>query len=209
MKIDLYNQKGEVTGSVTLPKEIFEVEFNADLVHQIAVSLSSNMRQVSAHTKTRGEVRGGGKKPWRQKGTGRSRHGSIRSPLWKGGGITHGPRTERVFEKEMPKKMRRKALLMLLSDKAKSNQLVVLDKIELEKGKTKEMVSTLGKLPCNNQTTLVALADNDKKVVLATRNIKKTSVEDARNLNVLDLLNHKYLLITKDSIKTIEKTFTK
>ena len=209
MKIDLYNQLGEVTGSVTLPKEIFEVEFNADLVHQVSVSLSSNNRQVSAHTKTRGEVRGGGKKPWRQKGTGKSRHGSIRSPIWKGGGITHGPRVDRIFEREIPKKMRRKALLMMLTQKAKDKQLIVLDKIELEKGKTKEMAASLLKLPCKNQTTLVALADNDKKIVMATRNIKKTSVQDARNLNVLELLNHKYLLITKDSIKTIEKTFAK
>jgi 50S ribosomal protein L4 len=106
MKIDVYNQNGEVAGSATLPKEIFDVEFNADLVHQIAVSLSANKRQISAHSRTRSEVSGGGKKPWRQKGTGRSRHGSIRSPLWKGGGVTHGPRKDRIFEVEVPKKMR-------------------------------------------------------------------------------------------------------
>lgn len=207
MKIDTYNQQGEVTGSVTLPKEIFEVKFNADLVHQISVSLSANKRQVSAHTKNRGEVRGGGKKPWRQKGTGRSRHGSIRSPLWKGGGITHGPRVDKIFEVEIPKKMRRKALFMVLSQKAKDNQLVILDKIELEKGKTKEMARSLAKLPCNNQATLIALPDYDKKIFLAARNIKKTNIEDARNLNVLQLLSSKYLLLTKESIKTIEKTF--
>lgn len=209
MKIDIYNQKGEVAGSTTLPKGIFEVEFNADLVHQIAVSLSANKRQVSAHTKTRGEVSGGGKKPWKQKGTGRSRHGSIRSPLWKGGGVTHGPRNDRVFEVEIPKKMRRKALFMVLSQKVKDNELVVLDQIELEKGKTQEMVKSLAKLPCNNQSTLIALPNYDKKIFLASRNIKKTTIEDARNLNVLDLLNSKYLLITKESIKTIEDTFAK
>ena len=196
MKIDVYNQAGEVTGNVTLPKDIFEVKFNADLVHQISVSLSANKRQISAHTKTRGEVRGGGKKPWRQKGTGRSRHGSIRSPLWKGGGVTHGPRVDRIFEKEVPKKMRRKALFMVLSEKAKNKQLVVLDKIELLKGKTKEMAQSLQKLPCNNQATLIALPSYDKKIFMASRNIKKTFVEDARNLNVLELLNHKYLLLT-------------
>jgi large subunit ribosomal protein L4 len=209
MKIDIYNQNGEVQGSAILPKEIFDVKFNADLVHQIVVSLSANKRQISAHTKNRGEVRGGGKKPWRQKGTGRARHGSIRSPIWKGGGVTHGPRKERVFEKDIPKKMRRKALFMVLSQKLKDNQLVVLNKIELEKGKTKEMVKSLGKLPCNNQATLIALPNYDKKVFLAARNIKKTSIEDARNLNVLDLLSYKYLLLTKDSIKTIEDTFNK
>ena len=209
MKIDLYNQQGEVTGSVTLPKDIFEVEFNADLVHQIAISLAGNARQISAHAKIRGEVSGGGKKPWRQKGTGRSRHGSIRSPLWKGGGVTHGPRKDRIFEREVPKKMRRKALFMILSEKAKNKQLIVLDKIELEKGKTKEMAKSLAKLPCNNQATLIALPNYDKKIVLASRNIKKTFIEDARNLNVLELLNHKYLLLTKESIKTIESTFSK
>ena len=199
MKIDVYNQNGEVTGNITLPKEIFDVKFNADLVHQIAVSLSANKRQISAHTKNRGEVRGGGKKPWRQKGTGKARHGSIRSPIWKGGGVTHGPRKE----------MRRKALFMVLSQKAKDKQLVILDKIELEKGKTKEMAISLAKLPCSNQATLVALPNYDKKVFMATRNIKKTSIEDARNLNVLDLLNTKYLLMTKESIKTIENIFAK
>ena len=209
MKIDVYNQIGEVTGSTTLPKEIFDVKFNADLVHQIMVSLSANKRQISAHAKTRGEVSGGGKKPWRQKGTGRSRHGSIRSPLWIGGGITHGPRKDRIFEREVPKKMRRKALFMVLSQKAKDNQLVILDKIELEKGKTKEMAKSLSKLPCNNQATLIALSNYDKKVFLASRNIKKVSIDDARNLNVLDLLNTKYLLLTKESIKTIENTFAK
>jgi large subunit ribosomal protein L4 len=171
--------------------------------------LSANKRQISAHAKTRGEVRGGGKKPWRQKGTGRSRHGSIRSPLWKGGGVTHGPRKDRIFEVEIPKKMRRKALLMVLTQKAKDNQLVILDKIELEKGKTKEMAASLKRLPCNNQATLIALPNYDKKIFLASRNIKKTSIEDARNLNVLDLLNTKYLLMTKESIKTIQETFLK
>ncbi|MCX6720559.1 MAG: 50S ribosomal protein L4 [Candidatus Staskawiczbacteria bacterium] len=208
MKIDVYNQNGEVTGSTVLPKEIFDVKFNADLVHQIVVSLSANKRQISAHTKTRGEVSGGGKKPWRQKGTGRSRHGSIRSPLWKGGGVTHGPRKDRIFEVEIPKKMRRKALLMVLSQKAKDKQLVILDKIE-SNGKTKEMAKALAKLPCNNQATLVAMPNYDKKIFLATRNIKKTTIEDARNLNVLDLLSSKYLLLTKESIKTIENTFNK
>ena len=209
MKIDVYNQEGKVVGDATLPKGIFEVKLNTDLVHQIAVSLSANNRQISAHTKNRGEVSGGGKKPWRQKGTGRARHGSIRSPLWKGGGVTHGPRIERVFEKDIPKKMRRKALFMVLSQKAKNKQLVVLDKIELEKGKTKEMAKSLAKLPCSSQATLIALPNYDKKIFLASRNIKKTSVEDARNLNVLQLLNHKYLLLTKESIKTIENTFNK
>lgn len=209
MKTALYNQEGKEVGDVSLPKEIFEVALNADLVHQVAVSLMANKRQISAHAKIRSEVRGGGKKPWRQKGTGRARHGSIRSPLWKGGGVTHGPRNDRIFEREIPKKMRRKALFMILSDKAKNKNLLVLDKIDLETGKTKEMAKALSKLPCKGSSTLIALPNYDKKIFLASRNIKKTTVDDARNLNVLDLLNSKYLLMPKETIKTIEKVFIK
>ena len=207
MKYPIYNQKGKQEGEITLPKEIFDIKFNADLVHQIAVSMSANKRRIIAHAKTRSEVRGGGKKPWRQKGTGRARHGSIRSPLWKGGGVTFGPRNDKIYEKDIPKKMRRKALLMMLTDKAKSNQLLILDKIELEKGKKKEMALMVSSLPCKNQSCLIALPNYDKKIFLAGRNIKKIDIEDARNLNVLEMLNHKYLLIVKDSIETIEKTF--
>ncbi|MDP2741372.1 MAG: 50S ribosomal protein L4 [bacterium] len=209
MKVDLYNQQGEVTGSVLLPKEIFEVVLNSDLVHQVAVSQMSNKRQVSAHTKNRAEVSGSGKKPWKQKGTGRARHGSIRSPIWRGGGITFGPRTEKEFEKDIPKKMRRKALFMVLSEKAKDNRLVILDKIDVEKPKTKEMAKTLNKLPSKGGTLLISLSKYDKNTFLAARNIKKTAVTEARNLNVLDLLNYKYLLMTKDSIETIKETFAK
>jgi len=209
VKIDVYNQEGKVVGDATLPKDIFDVKENSDLVHQVAVSQMANKRQISAHTKNRADVRGGGKKPWRQKGTGRARHGSIRSPLWKGGGVTFGPRNDKVYERDIPKKMRRKALFIVLSLKVKNSQLVVLNKIELERGKTKEMAKLLLKLPCKEQSTLVVLPDYDKKLFLAARNIKKTSVEEARNLNVLQLLNYKYLLMPKESIKVIKETFTK
>src|SRR4051812_34995124 len=127
MKVAVYNQEGKETGEFALPKELFEVEMNADLVHQILISHTANKRQVSAHTKNRGEVRGGGRKPWRQKGTGRARHGSTRSPIWKGGGVSGGPRNEKVYEREIPKKMKKKALFMVLSEKAKNNLVVVLD----------------------------------------------------------------------------------
>ncbi|MEK7664781.1 MAG: 50S ribosomal protein L4 [Patescibacteria group bacterium] len=209
MKIDIYNQQGEVTGTALLPKEIFEIALNSDLVHQVAVLQMANKRQVSAHTKNRGEVQGSGKKPWRQKGTGRARHGSIRSPLWRGGGITFGPRTEKVFERDIPKKMRRKALFMVLSQKAKDKQLVVLDKIDMEKPKTKEILKTLSKLPIKGASILISLPKYDKNIYLSARNIKKTAITESRNLNILDLLNHKYLLMTKDSIKTIKETFIK
>ena len=207
MKTEIYNQKGEIIGKIELPKEIFGLSFNADLVHQVAVAQMSNRRQVSAHTKNRGEVRGGGRKPWQQKGTGRARHGSIRSPIWRGGGVVFGPRKEKNFKKKIPKKMKRKALLMVLSQKAKEKELIILDKIELEKGKTKEMAGIFSKLPCWGKTTFLILPSYDKKIFLATRNIPKVSVEEARNLNVLDLLNHKYLLMLRESINVIGNTF--
>ncbi len=207
MKVDVYNQKGEVTGSTVLPKEIFQVPMNADLVHQVFISHTANQRQNSAHTKNRSEVRGGGRKPWRQKGTGRARHGSTRSPIWVGGGVSGGPRNEKNWERDIPKKMRKKALFMVLSEKAKNNFLVVLDKMEMEKPKTKEMAVMIQKLPLKNESRLV-LNSGGKNIFLAARNIKKTGVSEARNLNIVDLLNYKYLLITKDGIKEIEATFS-
>ncbi len=209
MKVVVYNQEGKKVEEISLPKEIFDVKLNSDLLHQIVVSQMANKRQITAHTKDRSEVRGGGKKPWQQKGTGRARHGSIRSPLWRGGGITFGPRKERIFEKDIPKKMRRKALFMVLSEKAKGNLLVILDKIQIDKPKTKEIVKTLNKLPCKENSCLIALQEYDKKVFLSARNISKTSIVEARNLNVIDLMSSKYLLMEKDTIKTLEKTFLK
>lgn len=206
MKFPVYNSEGKETGTTLLPKEIFEVKMNSDLVHQIMVSQMANKRQGSAHSKDRSEVRGGGKKPWRQKGTGRARHGSSRSPIWKGGGATFGPRNDKVWKKEVPKKMRKKALFMVLSEKAKLNLLVILEDLKIEKGKTKEMVSVLKNLPCKTKC-LIALPDNDKKAVLAARNIPSIRTLEARNLNVLDLMNSRYLLLPKAAIKTIKETF--
>lgn len=206
MKVPVYNIEGKETGSILLPREVFDVKMNLDLVHQVAVSQMANQRQGSAHTKDRSEVRGGGKKPWRQKGTGRARHGSIRSPLWKGGGVTFGPRNEKDYKKDIPKKIRKKALFMVLSQKFRDNLLVILEELKLEKPKTKEITSILKNLSLKG-SSLIALPNYDKKVILAVRNIPKTSAIEARNLNVLDLLNFKYLLMPKDAIKTVKETF--
>jgi len=209
MKISVYNQEGKKTGEVLLPKEIFEIPVNSDLVHQVAVSQMANKRKVIAHTKDRSEVRGGGKKPWRQKGTGRARHGSIRSPIWKGGGVTFGPTKNRVFGKKIPQKMRKKALFMVLSAKAKDNLLIVLDTFKLDKIKTKLIVQILNNLPCKNQSSLIALPEVEKNLILSARNIPKNKTIEARNLNVLNLLSFKYLIIPKESIKVIKETFLK
>ncbi len=209
MKTAVYTKDGKEAGEITLPKEIFDVKMNADLVHQVLISQTANKRQVGAHTQTRGEVRGGGRKPWRQKGTGRARHGSTRSPIWKGGGVSGGPRNDKNYSKDVPTKMRRKALFMVLTEKAKKNLLVVLDSATIEKPKTKDMALTIKSLPIKADSRLVVYQTADKKMFLATRNIKKTGVSEARNLNVVDLLNYKYLLISKEGIKEIETTFVK
>ncbi len=207
MKINVYNQEGKEIGTALLPKEIFDIKVNPDLVHQVVVSQTANRRKVIAHTKDRGEVRGGGKKPWRQKGTGRARHGSIRSPLWKGGGVTFGPRKTRVFKKKIPKKMRRLALFMVLSAKVKNNLLVLLDSLKLEKPKTKEMAEILKKLPPKSEKSLIILPAMDKNLILAARNIPEVKIAQAKDLNCLDLLSFKYLIMPKEAIKVIKETF--
>jgi len=209
MLFKVYNQKGKEVEKMRLPSAVFGLKFNPDLVHQVAVSQASNQRKNIAHTKGRGDVRGGGKKPWKQKGTGRARVGSIRSPIWKGGGVTFGPTKERNFKKIVPKKMRRKALFQTLSSKAKENLLTILDKIELEKPKTKLMSQVLEKFPFKNKSVLIVLAENDKKLILASRNIPKTKTIQARDLNVLSLLSFKHVLMLKPSVKKIEEVFAK
>ncbi|MCD6528354.1 50S ribosomal protein L4 [bacterium] len=209
MKVDIYNQKGEKIGTTSLPKEIFELEPNSDLLWQVVVSQMANRRSSIAHTKTRGEVRGGGRKPWRQKGTGRARHGSIRSPLWKGGGVTFGPRKERVFKKKINKKMKRLALFMALSAKAKNGLLILVDKLQIEKPKTKLMEKILMALPCKKESSLVALPEVNQNIIKGARNIPKVEVMQARELNALDVLSFKYLIMPKEAIKVVKETFLK
>lgn len=209
MKIDLYNQKGQKSGSIDLPKEIFEVEIKPELIHQIATSILSNKRQGSAHTKDRGEVAGSNKKPHAQKGTGRARAGSKRSPLWIGGGVTFGPRNDKNYKREIPKKMKRKGLFMTLSGKVRDNELIVLDELKLDKIKTKEFVNIVKALPIKEGKTLFAISQNDEKIIKSASNIKNISVMQTRDLNVLDLLTRKYIVITKDGIDVIKNTFLK
>jgi len=209
MKVPVYNQKGEKLKEVLLPKEIFEVPMNSDLVHQVVVSQMANRRRIIAHTKNRGEVSGGGKKPWAQKGLGRARQGSTRSPIWRHGGVVFGPRKEKVFKKKIPKKMKRKALFMVLSAKVKNNLLVLVDKLELEKAKTKLIAEIFKKLPSRDEGTLIALPVLEKNIILAARNLPKVQLMQAKDLNALDLLSFKYLILPKESLKIIKETFLK
>src|SRR4030042_1252343 len=185
-----------------LPAEVFGLKLNKDLVHQAVVAQMANSRQVIAHTKTRAEVSGGGKKPWRQKGTGRASHGSIRSPIWIGGGVTFGPTKERNFSKKINKKMRRKALLMVLSGKAKDNELVVLDDLKLSEPKTKLMDKVIASLVRVKKDikkgALIALGQKDDNVIKAVKNIPKINTIGINSLNVVDVLSKKYLVMQKE-----------
>ena len=207
MTTDIYNKKGEKIDTIDLPKSVFEVSVNPDLIHQVVLSQQSNRRQGSAHAKMRGEVRGGGRKPWRQKGTGRARHGSTRSPLWKGGGVTFGPRNDRNFKREIPTKMRRKALLMVLSGKAQENMITVVDKLDFDQPKTGEMNKTLNKLA--KGSSLLVLSKMDKNLILSVRNIPKVMSIQAKDLNALDLLSYRNVIMSAAGIKKIKDTFVK
>lgn len=213
LELPVFNQEGKEVEKIKLPEEIFGLKVNQDLVKQAVEAQMSQSRIPYAHAKDRSEVRGGGKKPWRQKGTGRARHGSSRSPIWRGGGATFGPRKERIFAKDINKKMRRSALLMVLSGKAKDNEIVVLDDLKIEQPKTKlmaQVIKNLGSVKSDlSRGALVVMSQKDENVIRATRNIPKFMTIGAQNLNVVDLLNHKYLLMPREAVGVIEKTFNR
>ena len=200
---------GEVVGEEKLDSALFEVETKEGLIHQAVVAQMANRRQVLAHTKDRGEVSGGGKKPWKQKGTGRARQGSIRSPLWVGGGVVFGPRNDRNFHQKINKKMKRKALLMCLSDRAKEEKIIVLDKLELENFKTKRFLEILNKLPNKEKKTLLILADNDKKIIKSAANLPYLKTIESVNINVMDVLNNEFLMLPLATLKAVQEKLKK
>jgi large subunit ribosomal protein L4 len=215
METTLYNQKGTSAGKFTLPKGIFDLPWNADLVHEVIRLMNSNSRTNIAHTKTRGEVRGGGKKPWKQKGTGRARHGSSRSPIWVGGGVAHGPRNTQNYDRKINKKTRTKALFTVLSRKFKDGEILFLDTVTFSVPKTQEAKNVLMSLSkikgyekLATKPANVALIAMDKKADTVTksfRNFGNISIEEFRNINPVSIMNHKYLLITNpaESLKSL------
>jgi len=206
MKLDIYTQTGEkLKTKIDLNEEIFGVEPNAELLAQYVRVYQANQRQGTAKVKTRGEVRGGGRKPWAQKHTGRARHGSIRSPLWKGGGTVHGPQPKE-WSLTMPKKMRRKALFSALSQKIKEEGILVLNKIDLKEIKTKELKEILEKLPVKDKV-LVALSEMDEKIILSARNLPGVKTVQAKDLNAYKVLDTKTVIFPKSSLKILEETF--
>lgn len=207
MEAKIYNQEGKMVDNIKLSESVFDLPWNDDLVHQVVTSMQANKRVVVAHAKGRGEVRGGGRKPWRQKGTGRARHGSIRSPLWKGGGVTHGPTKEKDYSKKINKKMKKKAFLTALSQKLRDNEILFLDKINLIQPRTKEAnniikniskISGFEKLATKKKNkAILALPKKDEKVSRSFRNIPGLQISEFRNLNILDILTYKYLILTE------------
>ncbi len=216
MNVKVYNQLGKEVGEMELPK-VFELPWNADLIYQVTTSQMANRRPTVAHSKHRGDVSGGGRKPWRQKGTGRARHGSIRSPLWKGGGVTHGPLKDRNFKKVINSKMVAKALAVALSAKAKDNQILVVDKLAFDQLKTKEAsaffrnlarIEFFNDIAAKKNRVLVALEKNDEGAKRSLRNLPYVSLDEARNLNALDVLAKKYILMSKSSVGQLAKRFS-
>jgi large subunit ribosomal protein L4 len=206
MESKVYNLKGKEVGKVELAPEVFGLKWNADLVHQVVTSMESSKRTNVAHTKNRGDVSGGGKKPWQQKGTGRARHGSIRSPLWVGGGVTHGPRNDRDFDRKINKKMKAKALYTILSAKLKDGKILFVDDISQRAIKTKEAKETLSALSKVNGFTdllskransaYIALPKKDKTTEKSFGNFGNLMVDEIRNMNPMQLMKYKYVVIS-------------
>ncbi len=206
MDVKVYNQEGAEVGTVELSPAVFEIEPNEVVVHQYIVNYLARQRQGNASTKTRSDVRGGGRKPWRQKGTGRARVGTIRSPLWRGGGIVFGP-SPRLYGNEMPKKMKRLAIRSTFADKAQSAKIKVLDKIELPEAKTKSIIAMLKKLELDGKKCLVLDEGLNQACALSCRNLKKIKYLRAALANGYDILNAEYLIVTKAGLKKVAEVF--
>lgn len=215
LEAKIFTVDGKQNGTISLPADIFEAKWNADLVHQVVIGMQANARQSIAHTKFRGEVRGGGKKPWKQKGTGRARHGSSRSPIWVGGGVTHGPRAEKDYSVKINRKMRAAALRAVLSRKFSDGEVIFVESFTFGAPKTSQAKTALiaiakasgqGELATKRKNAaVVAFATKDSNAEKSFRNIGSIITEEVRNLNPVDLMNKKYLVISSpaESLKVL------
>lgn len=205
MESTVYNQKGKESGKLALPESVFGLPWNGDLVHQVVTSIGMSQRTPVAHTKMRGDVRGGGKKPWQQKGTGRARHGSTRSPIWVGGGVAHGPRNDKNFFRKINKKMKIAALFTILSRKNKEGEILFVDTLNMSEPKTRVAVETLvnfskikgfeGILSKRNNSAYIVGDETDKNLSKSFSNINNVKLDNVRNINPVDVLSYKYLVI--------------
>ena len=203
-KVGLFNKEGKQVGDIELNEAVFGAEVNESAVHQVVVAQLANKRQGTQSAKTRAEVRGGGIKPWRQKGTGRARQGSIRAPQWIKGGIVFAPKP-RDYRMSVPKSMRKVAMVSALSSKVADNELVVLDELKFDSIKTKQMVAVLNALELNK--TLVITAESDENVFKSARNIQGVCVMPVNNINVYDLLKYNKVVMTKDAVLKIVEVY--
>ncbi len=204
-KVDVYNIEGKKVSDIELADSVFGIEPNENIVHSVLKNYLANQRQGTQSTKTRAEVSGGGKKPWRQKGTGRARQGSTRAPQWTKGGIALGPKP-RSYRYTVNKKEKRLAVKSVLSSKVLEKELTVVDKLELKEIKTKSMVNALAALKVEGKT-LIVLPENDKNVVMSARNIKDVKTISANNINVFDLLKYSNLILPVDTVKKLEEVY--
>jgi large subunit ribosomal protein L4 len=215
VEVKVYDQNGKSTATFDAPGEIFGLNWNADLVHQVVQSMRSSSRQSVAHTKNRGDVSGGGKKPWAQKGTGRARHGSTRSPIWVGGGVAHGPRNDKNYDRKVNKKVKVKAIYTILSQKLRDGEVLFLNSLTLSTPKTKDARVALSKLGSiegfemlskrRNNAALIAVPTLDTNVKLGFQNMGNLEVMEVRNINPLALLQYKYVVMTapEEIVKTL------
>jgi len=216
LEATVYTQEGKKFGTVKLPKSIFGLPWNADLVHQVVTGMRANARLSSAHTKDRGEVRGGGKKPWKQKGTGRARHGSIRSPIWRKGGVAHGPRHEKDYSVSIPKKMRMKALATAIARKYAEGKVLFVDALKLPAIRTadaRKVLVALGtidgfnEIPVRrNNAALIAVPEKSEILAKSFRNMGNIHIVSTGNMNALDVVTYRYLVLVapEESVKIIE-----
>jgi large subunit ribosomal protein L4 len=208
LQAPLYSPEGNVVGESPLSEEVFGVPRSLPLLHQVVLAWQANQRHPWAHTKTRAEVRGGGKKPWKQKGTGRARHGSIRSPIWKGGGVAHGPRNERIYAQKINKKMASQALRMALSDKAFNHKVVLMERFSFEPFKTKTAAHTMGRLPgvLGKRTAriLVALGSAEAIIRRVLRNIPGIEAHAISTLHTYDVMKSHYCIFSLSGVKELE-----
>ena len=202
--VDVYNMEGAVTGTMDISDDIFAVKINEHAVHMAVVQYLANMRQGTKGTLTRAEVRGGGRKPWRQKGTGRARQGSIRAPHWKGGGVVFAPKA-RDYSIKLNKKQKRLALKSALSAKVRDSKFIVVDSLKLPEIKTKEMLKVCRNLKADN--ALVVLDKSDKNVILSARNIPGLKTAGVNTINVYDILKHDIFVVTKDAVTLMQEVY--
>ncbi len=203
MKAEVKNLQGKKVGDITLSQDVFDVKINEELLHGVYVAQNANKRQSTAHTKTLSDRAGSTRKPWKQKGTGRARTGSVRNPIWRKGGVTFGPSNEKNYKQKINKKVAKQAFCMALTGKLAAGEIVIVDELNVSENKTKEFVSVMNLLGINKKA-VVAFVEEEREITLASRNLEEMTNALVANLNVVNILNNKFLVISKKGIEVLE-----